>query len=196
MLQYLVIVGAAAEIFGVLAYIRATLRGTTKPNRVSWFMWSLGSFVAAAAAFADGVGWAAIPVFMSGVGPFLVFMASFANKNAYWKLGKFDYLCGLFSVLALALWAATREAAVAVLFAIISDIFACVPTIAKAWKHPETESGITHIATLFNGLTSFAAIKAWNFTSYAFPVYLSAASFLLVFSVYRRKMAKLAACCK
>ena len=188
MLLYLVFVGAAFQLFGNFFYIKETLWGKTKPNRVSWFMWSLGSLIASAAAFSAGVGWATLPVFVSGLGPFLVFIASFANKNSYWKLEKFDYLCGFFSILALILWAITKEPAAAIIFAIVGDVFACLPTIVKAWKRPETESGITHIASLFNALTSFTAIKAWGFTSYAFPVYLVLGNSALIFSVYRRQL--------
>jgi hypothetical protein len=190
MLQYVVFLGAAAEFVGIYFYIKETLRGSTKPNRVSWFMWSIGSLIAAAAAISSGVGWAALPVFVSGLGPLLIFVASFANKNSYWKLESFDYLCGFFSITALVLWAITQEPEIAIIFAIISDVFACAPTIAKAWKRPETESGITHIASLFNALTSFVAIRSWNFASYAFPVYLAAASSSLIFSVYRKRFSK------
>ena len=91
MLQYVVFLGAAAEFVGIYFYIKETLRGSTKPNRVSWFMWSIGSLIAAAAAISSGVGWAALPVFISGLGPLLIFVASFANKNSYWKLESFDY---------------------------------------------------------------------------------------------------------
>src|SRR3989344_785767 len=101
MLQYLVFLGAAANIGGAFFYIRDTLYRKTKPNRATWFMWSLAPLIATGAALSSGVGWAVLPVFMSGFGPLLVFIASFVNKNSYWKLEQFDYWCGLFSVLAL-----------------------------------------------------------------------------------------------
>jgi hypothetical protein len=190
MWQYLVFFGAAAQIFGDFYYIKNTLWGKTKPNRVTWFMWAAGPLIAASAALSAGAGWASLPVFAAGLGPLLVFIASFANKKSYWKLGAFDYLCGFFSVLALVLWALTSEPAVAIVLAIVSDVFACVPTIVKSWKYPETESGLTHIAGLFNALTSFTAISFWSFTSLAFPVYLAIGNSALAFSVYRRKIFK------
>lgn len=39
--HWLVMVSAAVSIGGASAYIRDTLKGTTKPNRVSWFLWAL-----------------------------------------------------------------------------------------------------------------------------------------------------------
>ena len=188
MLQYLVIIGAIVNLFGSLSYIKETLKGNTKPNRVTWFLWSLAPLIATTAALVDGVRLSVLPVFMSGFCPLLVFLFSFVNRNSYWKLEKFDYICGTFSLLALILWGITKEPAIAIIFAILSDGFACVPTIAKAWKFPETETGAPFITGLFSAFTSFFAIKIWNFTSFAFPIYLVIACSILIFSVYRKKV--------
>src|ERR1051326_3873885 len=103
MLRYLVLIGAAINATGSFRYIRDTLRGTTKPNRVTYFMWAIAPLIATAAAVSRGVSWAVVPVFMSGFCPFLVFLSSFSNKQAYWKLGALDYVCGAFSAVALIL---------------------------------------------------------------------------------------------
>jgi hypothetical protein len=187
-LQYLVFVGAAAQLVGIFSYIKATLRGQTKPNKVTWLMWSIAPIIAVSAAFSDGVRWAVLPTFMAGFGPLLVFITSFINKNSYWKLERFDYLCGFFSALALILWAITKEANVAIVFAILSDGSAAIPTLIKSWRHPETESVGPYIAGLFSALTSFTAIKTWNFASLAFPTYLVLVCILLSSFVYRRKI--------
>ncbi len=172
MLQYLVLLGAAVQLIGVFFYVKGTIRGEIKPNRMTWLMWAIAPLIASFAAFADGVTWAVLPVFMSGFSPFLVFLASFVNKEAYWKLERFDYLCGALSVLALVLWAITNEPVVAIVFAILSDAAAAIPTLIKSVRYPETESAWPYLTGVFNSLTSFAAIKSWTFSSYAFPVYL------------------------
>src|SRR5215471_17568624 len=99
MLQYLVLFGAAINAAGSLHYIRDTVRGNTKPNRVTYLMWGIAPLIATAAAVFKGVTWAAVPVFMSGFCPLIVFASSFVNRRAYWKLGAADYACGVFSLL-------------------------------------------------------------------------------------------------
>jgi hypothetical protein len=74
----------------------------------------------------------------------MVIGASFYNPHAYWKIEKLDYICGIFSLLALLLWVITNEPLVAIIFAIISDILASIPTIIKAWKFPKSETTITY----------------------------------------------------
>lgn len=189
-LPYLVFLGAAVQLVGIWSYIKDTVRGDAKPNRVSWLLWSIAPLIGTAAAISDGVTWEVLPVFMSGFGPLLVFIASFVNKNSYWKLEKFDYWCGALSLLALVLWWVTKIPEVAILFAILSDGLAAVPTLIKSWKYPETENAGPFTAGLFNSLTSFAAVKMWNFSSIAFPIYLVFINISIALAIYRRKIFK------
>ncbi|MCK5107887.1 MAG: hypothetical protein KAQ83_04110 [Nanoarchaeota archaeon] len=185
--QYLVIIGAIAQLWGSLVYVKETLAGRAKPNRVTWLMWAIAPLIASVAAFMSGVTWAVLPVFMAGFGPFLVFISSFFNKKAYWKLGKWDYLCGLFSVLALVLWGITKNPSIAILFAIISDGCAAIPTAIKSWKYPETEHYGAYAASLFSVLLGFFAIKSWNFIELAFPIYLIFICGLLLRFILRKR---------
>jgi hypothetical protein len=188
MLDFLVFVAAVATLLATYVYIRSMFKGDTKPNRVSWLMWAIAPFIATSAAISSGVGWAVLPVFMAGFSPFLIFTASFATKKAQWKLSTFDYFCGALSGLALFLWSVTRNPNVAITFAIASDGLASIPTFTKAWRHPETESVWPFIVGVFNASTSFAAIAAWTFSGYAFPAYLIAVNFMMVLTVYNKKL--------
>ncbi len=151
-------------------------------------MWSVAPLIATAAAISNGVGWAVLPVFMSGFAPLLVFIASFVNPNSYWKLERFDYFCGFCSVLALILWGITRQPDIAIIFSIASDGFAAVPTLIKSWRYPETESTTPFTTGIFNSLTSFPAIQIWAFSAYAFPVYLVVINAALSLVILRSKI--------
>lgn len=184
MLQYVVLIGAFVGSIGVYVYAKETILGKTKPNKITWLMWSVAPLIATAAALSDGVRWAVLPVFVSGFGPFVIFISSFVNPKAYWKLETFDYICGACSVLALILWGITKEPLIAIIFAIVSDGFAAIPTIIKCWRHPETESVEAYMAGLFAVLTSFFALKRFDMSELAFPVYLFFANSLLITAVY------------
>jgi hypothetical protein len=186
MLEYVVFIAAFASLLGALTYIYSMFRGQTKPNRVTWFMWSVAPFVATAAAVSDGVGWAVLPVFMSGFSPFLIFTASFFSKKAYWKHTAFDHVCGVLSGLALLLWFITNNPNVAIVFAIISDALAAVPTLLKGWRNPETESAWPYIIGTFTPLTSFLVATTWSFSEIAFPIYLVATNALLFLSIAKK----------
>lgn len=164
------------------------MRGETKPNKVTWFFWSVAPLIGTAAAISDGVTWAVLPVFISGFGPLLVFISSFLNKNSYWKLEKFDYWCGGLSFLALVFWFVTKIPEIAILFAIAGDGLAAMPTLVKSWKYPETENAGPFTMGILNSLTSFVAIKVWTFSSYAFPAYLVVINTSIAFAILRRRI--------
>jgi hypothetical protein len=191
MLEYLVFVAAFATLLATFVYVRSMFKGGAKPNRVSWLMWSIAPFIATAAAISNGVGWAALPVFMSGFSPFLIFTASFITKKAHWTLTSFDYVCGALSGLALVLWYLTKDPNVAIVFAIASDGLASIPTLTKAWNHPETEVAWPFMVGALNASTSFFASAIWTFSAYAFPAYLIVINIMLFFSVYKKKLVSL-----
>ena len=99
----LVAVSALIAMVGGYAYVRDTIKGKTKPNKVSWGMWALAPLVGVAAALGAGADpWAVVRIFFAGFIPLMVFIGSFLNRNAYWKLNKFDITCGVLSLSALA----------------------------------------------------------------------------------------------
>lgn len=187
--HWLIVLSALLSVAGAGVYIRDTLRGTTKPNRVSFFLWSAAPLIATTAALnvhADL--WATVRIFMSGFMPLLVFAVSFINPQSYWKLTKFDFLCGAFSVLALMVWGIADSARTAILFAAIADGFAAIPTLRKAWNYPETETGITYVTAFLAAVIVIPAIPEWNIENAAFQVYLLTANSLLLIAVYRKRI--------
>ncbi len=183
MIQYIVILWAIVGLLWVLSYVKDTIQGKTQPNRVSRLLRSIAPMIATVAALSDGVRRAVLPVFISWFGPFLVFVSSFINKKAYRKLEKSDYICWISSLLALVLRYITKNPSIAILFAIISDALAAIPTLIKWRKHPETESPSAFAGWLFNALTSFLALKKFWFTELAFPMYLVVIDILLMGSI-------------
>ncbi len=188
MLMYLVFVAALATLLATFAYVLSMFKGGAKPNRVSWLMWFIAPFIATGAAVSNGVGWAALPVFMSGLSPFLIFTASFFSKRAFWKLVTFDYACGIISGMALILWYISKNPNVAIVFAISADGLAAIPTLIKAWNYPNTESPWPYAVGVFNASTSFAAATIWSFSSLAFPTYLIIINIMLLLSMYIKRI--------
>ena len=94
-----VIIAGIINISGILLYVYDTIKGHSKPNRVTWFLWSLVPFIAFSAQIKQDVGLTSILTFTSGFGPFLVLVSSFLNKKAFWDLKRFDLVCGGIAIL-------------------------------------------------------------------------------------------------
>ena len=104
-----VYLGSAIGALGTAVYLRDTLRGTTKPNRVTWLLWAIAPLLASAVELNEGVGLRVLPTFMVGFMPLLVFAASFHNPTSVWKIRRIDYACGAMSVIGTVVWLVTRE---------------------------------------------------------------------------------------
>ena len=81
-----VYLGAVIFAVGQAFYVVDTIRGRTRPNRVTWLMWAAAPLLAFAVETSDGVGLQSLMTFMVGFGPLVVFVASFVNKKAVWQL--------------------------------------------------------------------------------------------------------------
>lgn len=179
-----VILGALISVSGTLSYALTVIKGETKPNKVSWFVWALAPLIAFSAQLSKGVQLVSLVTFMAGFGPLLILLASFVNKKSEWKLTKLDLLCGVLALLGLAAWMYTEEGLYAIAFGIAADLLAGVPTIVKSFNHPETENYRAFLASGIGSILGFLTIKTWNFENYSFPLYLILINALL-FSLIR-----------
>ena len=119
--------GTAIGAAGAAVYLRDTLRGTTQPNRVTWLLWAVAPLLAAAVEFNEGVGLRALPTFMVGFMPLLIFIGSFHNSASVWKVRRMDYACGAVSVVGTIVWLVTRDGVLAISAAIAADFLAGIP---------------------------------------------------------------------
>jgi hypothetical protein len=166
-----VIIGVILNLWGCAVYARDTIRGVTKPNRITWFLWSLAPMIAFLAERNKGVGLVSLMTLSISIGPLMVLIASFMNKKSYWKLQPTDYLCGLLSILGLVLWIIYREANIAIVFSIAADILAALPTLVKSYRFPETESVEAYWPTIINSGIALLVIDSWTVANYGFPIY-------------------------
>ena len=85
--HWLVVLSAILSLSGSFFYIRDMFRGKSKPNLVTWGLWSFAPFIATGAALsADADLWATVRIFMAGFSPLLVFISAFIVRQGYWKL--------------------------------------------------------------------------------------------------------------
>jgi len=187
--QNFVIVGAIIAAVGSLSYLVDTLKGKVKPNRVSFLLWSLAPLIAFFAEIKQGVGIQALMTFVVGFLPLTIFIASFVNKKAEWKLTGFDLMCGALSIIGLVLWFITKSGNIAIIFSILADGLAAMPTIVKSFNYPETESAWPYFASTISAILTLLTVKVWNIANIAFPLYIVLIT-LVIFSLVHFKLGK------
>jgi len=170
--QYIAVLSVFITLTAISFYVRDILRGTTKPNLVSWFMWFLAPVVAAGVSFSEGAGISALPVFMAGFGPIVVLLVAIRNKNYYWRLGIVDYACLALSLLALLSWVLFRASVWATVLAVLADGIAFIPTYIKSWQNPNTETLAPYFSGSINSSISILTLPLVFFVTAGFAVYL------------------------
>ena len=176
------------QLIGVSFYIKDMYRGTTKPNRVSWFIWALAPLIGSYLQWKAGAGLSILPVFMAGFNPVLVLIVSYIIKNGFWKITKFDVVCGVFAIFSLVLWIVTKNLYISILFAILSDFLASLPTLVKTWEYPETETAFAYAGGIVANILGLLIIKNWTFPIYSLGIYLIVINLTIILFAYRRKI--------
>ena len=169
---YCAIIGAVIGSLGGFYYLYETLVGRTQPNRITWLLWGIFPmviFVAQRAQGVEGLSWTS---FVAGFTPLLIVAASFFNKKAYWKSEPRDYGLMAAAVAGILLWAMTDRPNLAILFSLLADILAGIPTLIKSYRHPQSESWIAYAISASGFGISFLSVQTHNFENTTFVAYL------------------------
>ncbi|MFZ1685055.1 MAG: hypothetical protein WAU88_13150 [Candidatus Zixiibacteriota bacterium] len=184
--EYFAIIGAVIGSLGGLYYFYETIVGKAQPNRITWILWGafpLIIFVAQRVQGVEGVSWTS---FVSGLTPFLVVAASFFNKKAYWKSEPRDYYLMAAALFGIILWGITDNPNLALLFALVADMLAAIPTLIKSYRHPQSESWIAYAISALGFGISFLSVHIYNFENVAFVAYVFILNLALAVLASRR----------
>lgn len=169
--EYFAIIGAIIGSLGGFYYLFETIVGKAQPNRITWLLWGIFPmviFVAQRAQGVEGISWAS---FVAGFTPLLVVAASFFNEKAYWKSEPRDYYLMGASIVGIVLWVVTDNPNVALLFSLLADILAGIPTLIKAYRYPHSESWIAYAISTFGFGMSLLSVQTHNFENTTFVAY-------------------------
>ncbi len=188
--EQIIYIGVLINLIVTLWYIKTIIYGKTRPNLVSWTLWALAPLIATFLQIKAGAGLSVLGPFMAGFGPFLVIIFASFKKRGFWRITKFDIICGFLSLFALFFYVITNQLAISIIFAILSDALAAIPTIRKALKFPETESISTYLGGVINNIFSLLIITNWIFSIYSFNIYLIIMNLVIIFAIYCQKIFK------
>lgn len=183
--QNWVFLAVAINVVGACIYAYSVVRGKTRPNRVTWFILSFAPLLAFAAMISQGVSFReSVFTLETGISPLIIFASTFFSKQPKWKITRFDLVCGALSIVGFSLWLILKEGNIAIIFALIADGLAFLPTLVKAFKYPETESPYAFIMGAIAAIIALAILTTWDFKHVAFPLYILIADILATLFIY------------
>lgn len=167
-----VFLGSALSLLGCVSYARATIAGRARPNRVTWSLWAAAPLIGFLAQLDGGIGLPSVQTLGAGISPLIVLAASFLSRHGAVRITPFDLACGSIAVVALAAWLGLGHTGAAVLFVVLADGTAAIPTIRKAWRDPHSEKALFYPLVGLNSIVTMLTIRDWQPASWMFSVYM------------------------
>ncbi len=186
-MEYVNILGITAAIiaaFSHILYVRAILKGETKPSRVTWFIWSILGIIVAASYYKSGARstlW--IPI-GEAFWYSLFFLLSIKFGVGGWT--KIDRVAIVGAIFSGVVWYQTGSALVALLCGLGVDFMAAIPTVYKLFRNPDTEDRLAWVFTVVGSTLNLIAINQWSFSIVVYPAYMFIMNGFITLLLFRK----------
>ncbi|HUD07312.1 MAG TPA: hypothetical protein VMR34_05500 [Candidatus Saccharimonadales bacterium] len=163
------IIGGIIYILGDIPYILDTVKGKTKPHRISWLLfltlnliylanqWSLG----ARSSLYLVVSWILITL--------VVFLLSI--KKGVGGFAKLDILCLSGAIIGLLLWWILKTPLVSLYCNLLVSTLSYIPTVKKGYFKPNTETHLSWFTTSVAGIFGSISVGKLDAKLLVVPVY-------------------------
>ena len=177
-------------LLGSIPYIREILLGKAKPQRASWFIYSVLGSIAFFSQLAKG---ATFSLWLTGIDTFAV-VVIFVLSLRYGVGGfsKKDAFALLIAAIGLVAWYYTKEAAIALYIVIGIDVIGTYLTVDKTYKDPMSETYSVWLFCSIAGVFAMLAVGSFNIVllSYPFYIFLANAAVVTAIELGKRKLKK------
>jgi hypothetical protein len=163
------VLAAAVGIADTVPYVRDTLRGTTRPHRGTWMIWSTLAIVVCLSQRADGASWSLVMLAAQAVLTSLIF--GLAIRLGTGGLTRAD--AGLLAVAAagVAGWLLVDEPVVATACVVAADLVAAATMVPKTWRDPGSETLSTYALASVSGVLAAGAVERLEPALLLYPAY-------------------------
>ena len=188
---YLGVIAQFIFAIAILPYIISIFRETVKPNRISWFIWSIIGFAfwLITPPTADEVTKMMTIIFM--VNPSIVFILTLFKGESKKPdtIEKFSLMIGISAII---VWYFFKDDSglLPISLAIFADFCALLPTLRFVFKTPEEETPLAWILFFLGSFLAVFAIEEQNIENVLLPLYIAIGSFFVAYPLirYRIKM--------
>lgn len=164
------VLSVVITVGSVVPYIRDILKGTTKPNIVSWLTWTMLTGVATIAELAAHQYRTAI--FTSSAVLETLIIVLLGLRYGYAKYSKFDAICQIGTLVGFLLWWIFNSPTAAIIASVTIDFIGALPTVRHSFLAPGEETWSTYAMAGVGGLLAILALTSYNWASLTYPIYI------------------------
>lgn len=185
-------IGILAGIISFLAYIvyiRSIFKRESKPNRVTWWIWTFMGLVLAISYYFSGARNTIWSPIVECIGPFSIALLSIKYGEGGVR-DKTDIVCFFGALFSIVLWIIFDSPVLALVINLMIDAFALIPTIKKSYIRPEGENFWAWFGTGMGDTINLFAMERFTFGIAIYPIYMLAADLIIITILFKGKIRK------
>jgi hypothetical protein len=183
--------------FGILAgilqlvasapYVRDILRGSTKPQRATWTIWTTLSFVVLASQWASGATWSLALTIGQAFSCGVIFVL--AIRRGVGGVSRVE--CALLAIAALGIagWQLAGDPAVATCSVVVADLIGVALMLPKTYRQPGSETLSTYAIGVVSTVFALLAVDSLAPSLLIYPLYILVADAAVVAIIFVRRRA-------
>lgn len=175
----------------IVPYVISIFRQTVKPNRVSWFIWSVVGFAFWLVTPEDADEITKTLTFFFMFNPTVVFILTlFKGENV--KVDALEKFSLGIGVLSIVVWYFAQESAgvLPISIAIVADLCALLPTIRFVYSEPQNERPFAWMLYFVGFTLALFSVEHYTLVNLILPVYMIVGSFSVVYPLVSYRLRK------
>ena len=173
--QWFAIISGVILFAGAPPYLIDILRGKTKPERATWFIWSVLGIIALVSQIAEHGAWSILFVSVDALGSVLVFLLSLKYGVGGWT--RLDKTALGIAAVGVVVSVVARQPIPALAGIVLADLSGVVLTVRKTFLAPRSETAVTWFFIGTASLLGAFSVGRMSLVLLIYPVYLAVANY-------------------
>jgi hypothetical protein len=182
--------GVLAALVGIadtIPYIRDTLRGSTRPHRGTWLIWSSLAALVCFSQAADGATWSLAMAGTQAILTALIFVLAVPRGEG--GVSATERVMFAIAGAGVAGWIVAGEPLVATACVVAADLVGAAMMVPKTWRDPHSETLVTFALAGVSGALAAGAVGAADPSLLLYPVYFALVNVAIAVLIHQRRAA-------
>jgi len=182
------ILGLLAGVVGIadtIPYVRDTVRGSTRPHRGTWLIWSILAIVVSLSQRADGASWSLIMAAAQAVFTSAIFLLSIRRGEG--GLSAADVLMIALAGGGVIGWIVADQPVIATACVVVADLIGVAMMVPKTYRDPGSETLSTFALASVSGALAVGAVGELDLSLLLYPAYYCVANGALAVLIHHRR---------
>jgi hypothetical protein len=168
-------------------YVRDILRGSTKPQRATWTIWTTLSFVVLASQWASGATWSLALTIGQAVSCGAIFVL--AMRRGVGGVSRVEFALLAIAAFGIVGWQIAGDPTVATCSVVIADIIGVALMLPKTYREPGSETLSTFAIGVVSTVCALVAVNSAAPALVIYPLYILVADAAVVAVIVMRRRA-------